>query len=659
YVVLETLPLTANGKVDRKTLPEPDGASLQAEYVAPRTETETLLCRIWQEVLGVERIGIHDNFFALGGHSLLLMQVISRLQKADIFINARQIFASQSLVELALSIDNLSSDQLHVNKQTFSAPANRIPAEAQQITPEMLSLIELCDEDIQTIVSQVPGGASNVQDIYPLGPLQEGILFHHMMSGESDPYVIPMLFSIRNTVAVQRFLQALQFVVDRHDTLRTAILWEGLTKPVQVVYRNASLPVSWIKADKGQDILAYMQRLCAPEVQKMDITKGPLVYIQVMVAPDSEEHYVLLQLHHIISDHVGLEVIQSEIGLYESGDAAQLAAPVPYREFIAHTLHQARNNDAEAYFRNVLGDVAEPTIPFNLKDIQGDGNQIIEYREQVPVDVSMQLRQVAKSLKVSPAALFHSAWAIVVGACSGRDDVVFGTVVSGRLQGTIGAESMMGVFINTLPFRVHLQGQDVEALVRQVQDVLLDLIPYEQTPLALAQKCSGLPGDTPLFSAMLNYRHSAGGLTKDVVQDVTPPAETEFNYELISAQDRSNYPFNLSVDDAGRGFGLDFQVDSTLNAERVAGYMQVVLAGLTQALVARPQLLVSELPVLSGEERQTQLVEWNNTAEHYPRGKGIHVLFEEQAAARPDAMALVFEDTSLSYGELNTKANQL
>ena len=182
YVRLEKLPLTPNGKVDRKALPAPEGDAYVARgYEAPVGETETALAGIWAEVLKLERVGRHDNFFELGGHSLLAVRVIERLRQAGLEADVRALFATPTLAELAA---------LSVRRpEPVEVPPNRIPSGCEAITPEMLPLARLTAEEIERIVETVPGGAANVQDIYPLAPLQEGILFHHLMGGEGDPYI--------------------------------------------------------------------------------------------------------------------------------------------------------------------------------------------------------------------------------------------------------------------------------------------------------------------------------------------------------------------------------------------------------------------------------------------------------------------------------------
>jgi hypothetical protein len=245
-------------------------------------------------LLGLEqdgvKIGAQDNFFAIGGHSLLVMQVIAGLQQAGLTVNARLMFTHHQLSALAAAIDvDIKSDEVE-----FQTPANLIPADCAKITPAMLPLVRLTEQELQTIAAQVPGGDRNIQDIYPLGPLQQGILFHHMMHTGADPYVMPSLFKLSNRQALDGFLAGLQFVIDRHDVLRTAVLWEKLNQPVQVVYRQAQLPVSWLAVADGQDSQAFMQQLCQPHLQRMDLTQGPLFALKIAQQPGSEQFFVLL-----------------------------------------------------------------------------------------------------------------------------------------------------------------------------------------------------------------------------------------------------------------------------------------------------------------------------------------------------------------------------
>uniref|UniRef100_UPI00387E9BEC amino acid adenylation domain-containing protein n=2 Tax=Photorhabdus viridis TaxID=3163327 RepID=UPI00387E9BEC len=241
FVRLDVFPLTPNGKLDRRALPMPgEEAFARQIYAAPQGEVETALAAIWRELLGIERISRHDSFFALGGHSLFALRMIDRLRQLGLTLAARDLFQSPVLSGLARMLGQ---------HRAVMAPANVITPATMTLTPEMLPLIDLTQPEIDHIVEQVPGGIANVQDIYALSPLQDGILFHHLLAKEGDPYLLayPMIFADR--ALLDRYLAAMQQVVDRHDILRTAFIWQGLSAPAQVVWRQAPLSVAKLTLD--------------------------------------------------------------------------------------------------------------------------------------------------------------------------------------------------------------------------------------------------------------------------------------------------------------------------------------------------------------------------------------------------------------------------
>ncbi|HEV3050920.1 MAG TPA: amino acid adenylation domain-containing protein, partial [Longimicrobium sp.] len=242
FVPVERIPLTPNGKLDRRALPAPGSdAYASREYEPPANETEQALAEIWAEVLRVDRVGRRDNFFKLGGHSLLAIQLIGRMRRAGLHTDVRALFTTPVLAELALALGGASTE--------VQVPANRIPEGSGSIVPEMLPLVELSQAEIDRVVAGVPGGAANVQDIYPLAPLQEGFLFHHLMSEDGDPYLVSGMTEFDTRARLDRYLTALHAVIGRHDILRTSVAWEGLREPVQVVWRHAPLPVQEVELD--------------------------------------------------------------------------------------------------------------------------------------------------------------------------------------------------------------------------------------------------------------------------------------------------------------------------------------------------------------------------------------------------------------------------
>ncbi|POP89839.1 condensation domain-containing protein, partial [Pseudomonas syringae] len=449
YVQLDELPLTANGKLDRKALPVPDRSALASRgYAAPENDTEMAIARIWQDLLQLEQVGRHDNFFELGGHSLLAVKLIERMRQIDLVADVRVLFSQPTLSALAAAVGG---------KGAVEVPANLIPAGCERITPDMLPLAALSQDDIDRVVASVPGGLANVQDIYALAPLQEGILYHHLAATEGDPYLQYALFAFDSLERLHSFAQALQGVIDRHDILRTAVLWERLDAAVQVIWREAPLGMDeWVLNPADGDIAEQLLKRLDPRHTRLDIRQAPMLRIGYAHDAENDRWLGMLLFHHLVDDATSLRTLTSEIESYMLGQQASLPPSVPYRNYVAQAMLGVSREEHEAFFRDMLGDIDEPTLPFGLLDVQGDGRGIEEVHQPVDMDLSRRLRLQARQFGVSSASLYHLAWARVLGAVSGKEEVVFGTVLLGRLQGGAGSDRALGMFINTLPLRVTL-----------------------------------------------------------------------------------------------------------------------------------------------------------------------------------------------------------
>ena len=644
FIRLDALPLTSHGKLDRRALPDPDGVLLPGQaYEAPQGETELAMAGIWAEVLGVERVGRQDNFFELGGHSLLAVTLVERLRKAGLVIDVRVLFAQPTVAALANAT---------ALGEALKVPANRVPQGATRITPDMLSLIELDQASIDAIVATVPFGASNVQEIYPLAPLQEGILYHHLSAEQGDPYLLQTRLAFDSVERLLAWAGALQQVIDRHDILRTAVHWQGLAQPLQVVWRSAELAVCEVELDDepGVSRIEQLHARFDARHHRLDLGQAPLTRLYYSLDPRNQQVVAILLFHHLTLDHTAMDVVAREMRAVLFAPGEPLPAAVPYRNYVA----QARRADPasqEAFFREMLADVDEPTLPLGLADVQGDGRHIDSAFLALDAGLSLRLRSQARQLGVSAASLMHLAWARVLGVLANRADVVFGTVLMGRLQGGEGADRALGMFINTLPVRVDTRA-GVHAAVRATHRSLSALLGHEHAPLALAQRCSGVAASVPLFSALLNYRHSAADA----------PREGEGIWEgvrLLGGEERSNYPLTLSVNDLGEGFSLSVLAVEGIGAARVTEWMANTLAQLLQALESGQEATVDALPIIDEAARQQLLGRFNATAQAYPQGHTVHALIEAQAARAPEATALCQGDRTLSYGELNLRANRL
>ncbi|OUM04605.1 non-ribosomal peptide synthetase, partial [Pseudomonas syringae] len=628
FVVLDTLPLTANGKLDRRALPEPGAdAFASREYAAPQGPVEQTLATLWEQLLKVERVGRFDHFFELGGHSLLAVSLIERMRQAGLRADVRVLFSQPTLAALAAAV-GAGSD--------ISVPANAITADSRQITPTMLPLADLDQTSIDQIVARVPGGIANIQDIYALAPLQEGILYHHLSAEQGDPYVLQSVFSMADRGRLDAFIQAFQSVIDRHDILRTAVFWEGLDSPVQVVCREARLSVEEVTLDPDSgDVAAQLQEQFNPRHFRFEVTQAPL--LRLKFAEDSANHrcVALLLFHHMALDHTALEVVQHEMQAWLLGEQQGLGEAVAYRNYVAQARLGVSREAHETFFRDMLGDVEEPTLPFGLQNVQGDGAGVDEATQLLDADLDQRLRAQARQLGVSLASLVHLAWGMVLGRISGKQDVVFGTVLMGRMQGGEGADRAIGLFINTLPLRLAVAEKSVRAGVKAAHAQLTELLGHEHASLALAQRCSGVPASMPLFSALLNYRHSA---TATATSDALRAWD---GIESLSGEERTNYPLTLNVDDLGEGLLLTTLVQQGVDGQRVCGYMQTALQQLAEALELTPQAKLHCLQVLPELERNQLLHGFNDTAAVYPLEQTVHGLFESQVERTPEALALI------------------
>uniref|UniRef100_UPI000475EB1A condensation domain-containing protein n=1 Tax=Pseudomonas asplenii TaxID=53407 RepID=UPI000475EB1A len=579
-----------------------------------------------------------------------MIELLAILKEKDVELSVKgdQLVVSgkrQSLTEpavLAMLRENKAALIELINAGEYSSgkagrveiPDPAIPPGCERITADMLPLVKLDQAAIDHIVATVPGGAGNVQDIYPLAPLQEGILYHHIAAQQGDPYVLQAQFAFASRARFDEFSRALQHVVDRHDILRTSVVWAGLDEPVQVVWRQARLVLTEIDIDPAAGAATeQLKQRFDPRHYRLDISQAPLLRLAFTHDVVNRRWVAMLLFHHIAIDHAALEVVQQEVQAHLDGQVGMLGVPVPYRNYVAQARFGVGGERHEAFFREMLGDVDEPTLPFGLQNVRGDGRGIEEASLPLAADLSRRLRVQTRQQGVSAASLHHLAWAQVLGRLCGRDDVVFGTVLLGRMQGSEGVERALGMFINTLPLRVAVGAQDVRAAVKATHVRLTALLGHEHASLAQAQRCSGVAAPTPLFNALLNYRHSTLAASDEAIQ-------LWEGIEVLGGEERTNYPLILSLDDLGEGFTLNVQVVAGIGAQRICGYMRTALEQLVQALEQAPTTALNRLPILPADEREQLLVGFNNTALEYPQAQTIHGLFEAQVRRTPDALAV-------------------
>ncbi|MEV0570820.1 amino acid adenylation domain-containing protein, partial [Dactylosporangium sp. NPDC050588] len=633
-VVLDALPLTVNGKLDRKALPAPDFAANAGSGRGPADAREELLCLAFAEVLGVGSVGVDDDFFALGGHSLLAVRLVEWLRTRGLAVPVRALFDTPTPAGLAAV----------ATRVTVDVPPNRIPAGAQVITPDMLPLVELTGDEVQAVVGTVDGGAANVADIYPLAPLQEGMLFHHLLAdGGDDVYAVPRAFELPDRGSLDAFVGALQQVIDRHDVFRTSVVWKGLREPVQVVWRTAALPVTQV------DGVTDARELLSVAGLSMDLRRAPLLDVHT-AALDGGRWLAMVRIHHLVEDNTAAQVVYDEVRAVLAGRAGDLPAPLPFRDFVARARAGLARSDHEAYFRDLLAGVDEPTAAFGVTDVRGDGAGSVRAGQIMDPALAARLRDTARRLGVSPATVLHVAWSRVLAAVATRDDVVFGTLLFGRMDA--GADRV-GLFINTLPVRVRTGDLDVAAAVTAMRGQLAGLLEHEHTPLALAQRASGVPANTALFNSLFNYRHNDLDRSHEPEDDAGSTGMRQ-----VFLQERTNYPVTVSVDDDGDGFGVVVDAVAPIDPGAVARMTLTAVAGLVTALEHDAQSPLAAVPVLDPADVDRLLTDWNTAPVEVPE-VSLGALFAAQVARTPHAVAVVSGGVQVSYAELDARAASL
>ncbi|BAY50145.1 amino acid adenylation domain protein (plasmid) [Scytonema sp. HK-05] len=499
---------------------------------------------------------------------------------------------------------------------------------------------------------------NNIEDIYQLSPMQQGMLFHTLYAPDSGVYYQQFTCTFKGKLDIEAFSAAWQQVVARHAVLRTAFIWERKDQPVQVVYRQVKLPIeihSWIElsADKQQQQLqAFLE---SDQNRGFELSKAPLMRLTLIQMSDDVYQFVW-SYHHILLDGWSLPLVFKEVlGCYEAkslGQQLQLPPTRSYREYIAW-LQKQNLAVAEQFWRQTLLGVTAPTP---LVVDTHHSNQVQQsYSEEIltlSTAATSALVMAARQHQLTLNTLVQAAWAILLSRYSSETDVVFGVTVSGRSPGITGVESIVGLFINTLPMRVTLSNEDtVLAILKQIHKQQVEISTYEYTSLVQIQQMTDVPRGLPLFESIVVFENYP-------VDEALQQNSQKLHISDVRAFERTNYPLTV-VALPGKQLSLRFVYDSqrfeSASVTRMMGHFQTLLEG----IVTNPNQRLADLPLLNVSERQQLLFEWNDTQTEYPQDKCIHQLFEEQVELTPDAVALVYHNEQLTYRELNTRANQL
>ena len=535
-------------------------------------------------------------------------------------------------------------------------PANLLQPDMDTITPDLLPLLDISQEEIDVIVASVDGGAAAIQDIYPLTPLQEGMLFHYMMADKGDPYLIWSVYSFADRQTLDTFVDAFNTVVARHDILRTCLRWERLREPVQVVLREARVAVEDVALDPRDGCMVeQMKAKFSPSHYRLDLRDPPLVKLLVARDDQNDRLVVMQLLHHLTTDRTTGDVVTSEVMAIMAGQAHTLPQPVPYRNFVAHVKSVQDDSQHETFFKNLLGNVEHTTAPFGLLNVHRDGSGIIERSMLVDEDVSTRLSRLARAQGISATSILHVAWAHVLGRVCSTDSPVFGTVMFGRMKAGGSNERILGLSINTLPVTLDAT-TSVRVCVRGMQILLAELLHHEHAPLTVTQKASKLPSGVPLFTSVINYRHS-GSRDRPLLDGpaVVPGAKVQF----LEQHEGNNYPLTLSVDEYQNAIKLSIQAAKGIDPDAVLLLTRNAITSIVEALENTPDAPLNTLAVLTQDDEAALVAQWRGEPVDLDDTRCIHHHVQAQVEATPDRVAVRADGVTLTYRQLDAQAHAL
>ena len=628
FVQLEAVPLTPNGKVDRRALPVPDGtrSNLEETFVPHLTPFEEVLAGIWSEVLRLERVGIHDNFFELGGHSLLATQVISRVREAfGVELPLHTLFEEPTLAGLAYSVETASR-------------AEKGSLQALPITP-----------------------ISREGDL-PLSFAQQRLWFLDLLMSGTPIYNLPNAIGLKGSLNVTALEQSLSEIVRRHEALRTTFSAVN-GQPIQVIHPAVTLllPIVDLRELPETEREVEAQRLATEEAQRpFDLVNEQSFRTQLLHLGE-EEYLLLLTMHHIVSDGWSLGVFMRELtALYEAFSTEKSSSlpelPIQYADFAAWQnewlVGEVLEVQLNYWKRHLGGQVPVLDLPTDRPRPPVQTYRGARQSLELPKKSSDALKALSQQEGVTLFMTLLAVFQILLYRYTGQEDVIVGSPIANRNR--VEVEGLIGFFVNTLVLRTELSGDpSFRELLGRVREVALGAYAHQHLPFEKLVEELQVERDlsrNPLFQVMFVLQNAPISALEFRGLSLTP-------LEVHNGTAKLDLILELEESAEGIRGWFEYNTDlfDTLTITRMTNHFQTLVEG----IVANPEQRLWGLPLLSAAQQHQLLVEWNNTQTDYPNQTCIHQLFEAQVERTPNAVAVVFENEQLTYQQLNYRANQL
>ena len=651
FVMLNSLPVTRNGKLDRHNLPAPERErpDLDSAFAGPRTAIEELLSRLWAEVLGLARVGIDDSFFELGGDSIAGVRLIAKATQAGLRFTPRQLFQSPTIAELAGAVELHAVDSNEQGSATGAPPTAR---GIMSLQPDRL------DREKVALLSERGG---EVEAVYQLSPMQQGMLFHTLVSPESMEYLEQLSCSVNGPLDVSAFEEAWLQVINRNPALRTCFDWERFDEPVQIVFKSIPAPLERhdLSGLPAHEQLSRIQSYITTEQRGrgFDPSSAPLMRLALFHL-GANSHRFVWSFHHLMIDGWSIPLVLNEVyelySAYSQGQKPEAESRPPYGEYISWL--SARDlRQAELAWRRELKGFVAPTQIGAGRSSTGRSPDSAGYRElkaRLTATRTEALQTVARRHRITFSTLLQGAWALLLSRYSTGRDVVFGSVVSGRPAEVRGVELMVGVFINTLPVRARVsQGTAALTFLREFQSRQTEMRQFEFSPLVKVQRWSEVPPGVPLFESIFVYEHYP------LISSLQTLGKGTWTFDYLSEQ-HTGYPIHFMAVPGDelllRLTYLKDRFDAAAIARMLAHYEHIL-----EEIVADPMQPLESIAMLSEAECKQLLVEWNDTAAENPLNQSFVSAFEARAAQTPGAVAAIAGADYLTYDSLNKQSNRL
>ncbi|MBW4537465.1 MAG: amino acid adenylation domain-containing protein [Pleurocapsa minor HA4230-MV1] len=498
----------------------------------------------------------------------------------------------------------------------------------------------------------------NIENIYPMTPMQEGILFHTLNAPQTGIYVVQSGYQFNHQINLSAFKQAWQQVINQHSVLRTSFHWQQHKEPFQVVYKQVELPWSEYTLADEEELATWLEK---DRQAGFNLNQPPLMRLSLIHLDNNTDQFIW-SCHHLILDGWSTALVLKQIlDSYQAivrDEICSLKPTRPYGDYVAW-LRQQDLSQAKAYWQRTLKGFTTPTplvmgeCPKGLASRRGD-RELGKWGEEslkLSLETTTALKSLAKEHRLTVNTILQGAWALLLSRYSGEEDVVFGATSAGRPPNLVGSESMVGLFINTLPVRVQVAAN--ESLIpwlQTLQSQQIEAQQYEYTPLIQVQQWSDVAKDSPLFASILVFENYP-------VDTAIAEFGIEMEIEETQSVESTSYPLTIS---AGLRDELSLEIlyDRNFDAATVQGILRH-LAHLLEQFITDPEANLVDLSILTTAEKQQILIDWNNTQVNYQDNLCIHQLFEQQVAKTPDAVAVIFEEEQLTYQELDRRAEEL